>query len=241
MSDCVRFLTFNDTATPANSSGCNGFAWPTPYSGTTGTGTPNPLQCTLQQSVAIWWKVRNWTLASSCVVTGALGTTNSFTNGVLNPNSANPATEKNLYDHAFPTHEWSNGASGVNTFDITLGTPSDWVNLSPTSVWPFLRMIASGLQDLDGPGFCSIAFDKSALITPKGPMSGSIILVAADISYTLPVDLYYDDSSVIIGGGTFTPGAWSLTATDYWPFASLAAGTPIYSASTGFSLQPPES
>lgn len=240
MSDCVRWLTWNDTVTPANSSACNGFPSPTPFTGTTGTGTPNPAQFTLQQAGALFWKVKNWTLASSGVLHGSSGTPNSFSNGMMTPNAANPATEKNLYDHAFPTHEWAIGTAAVNLFDFTMGACTDWVNSSPTSVWPRLVMTASGLADLDGSAFCPFFFDTTGHATAK-VMSGVITLVAADISYNISVDLYYDDTSIILAGGSFTPGPWSLTATDYWPFASLAAGTPIYNTATGFSLQPPES
>lgn len=239
MSDCVRFMTFNDTGAPANSSGCNGFAWPTPATGTTGTGTTNPASFTLQQAVALWWKVKNWTLASSCVVNGSAGTPNSFVNGVLNINASNPTTEKNLYDHAFPVHEWGNGTSGVNVFDISLLSPPNWVN-NGTGVWPALNLSATGLVDLDGSAFCPINFSTGPpLVSPSGPMTGTIVLVAADTSYNISADLYYDDSLLILAGASFTPGPWTLTATEYWPFAALADGSPIYDVSSGFSLQNP--
>lgn len=239
MSDCVRWMTRNDTVTPANSSGCNSFPSPSPSTGTTGTGTPNPASFTVQQATALFWKVKNWTLASSAILTGSGGTPNAFTNGVMTPNAANPTTVSQLYDQTFPTHEWSTGTGGVNLFDITMGACTDWVNSSLTGVWPRLVMTASGLVDLDGSAFCPFAFDKTTLGTPKGPMGGTITLVANDVSYAIVTDLYYDDSAIIAAGASFTPGAWSLTGTDYWPFASLAAATPIYSTSSGISLQPP--
>lgn len=230
MSDNVRFLTTNDTVTPANSSGANGF--PFPYgTGPTGTGTQNPVKVTLPDACKWWWRVKNWALQpSTWSVTDDEPATYGFAAGNMMPDIDNATRELDLINTGF-VHRFLLQGTGSQLSQVNLGVDEDFpLSIQDSDfihVWPTLRLITTFL----GAGGAEIdfSFDPSLLGTVTGHFAGSIDGYA--------VDIYYDASNSHIT--SFTVGNMDFVPVEYWPYASLKDGSPIYNTSTGAQLQDP--
>lgn len=229
MSDNVRFLTVNDTVTPANSSGANGF--PSPFgTGPTGTGTQNPVKVSLSDAVKWWWRVKNWKLQpSTWSVTDDTPNTFTLTTGDMIPGVGNATRELDLINPNAAAHNFgiSSASSQINLFiDESVGGQIQDADFS--HVWPELRLPTSFLGDSGKE--IDFAFDQSILGTVTGHFAGSIDGYA--------VDIYYDASSTHIT--SFTVGNMDFVPVEYWPYAALSDGSPIYNTSSGAQLQAPE-
>lgn len=228
MSDCVRFGNWNDTATPANSSGGDGFTFPMALGPTgTGTGTSNPVKIPYQQAGKWWWRVKNWTLAAtSSMHSGGVDVT--FITGVMD-NSGNAIRELDLVQptakHGFQIVGSASQALGFNL------NPSFILDADLLHVWPALDSLfdLTFLTNIShGSSAVFFAFDITKL--PGGVSTGSLTLTMDGV----PIDFYYNAN--LQDGDTFTPGTVTLTATEFWPFAQLKDGLPIYDTATGAVL-----
>lgn len=225
MSDCVRFGTTNDTVTPANSSGFNGFTFPYQTSGTTGAGSPAPVGFTFQEAKKIWDRVKNWQFSSTCTMVVS-GVTYSFTTQTLAPNSGNAARELDLI---------KNGTlrdfGGTDSVQFNIATP--FINTANTEFGTIFPAIGLGAA-LTGGGTV-VSFSTIDTGSSDGVFNG---LIDGN-----NVSIYYYLGSP--PPGTFTPGNMILTPIEYWPYAGSAGGlfpgSPIYNTSTGIAIIPPTS
>jgi hypothetical protein len=245
MSDTVRSLTWNDTATPANSSGANGF--PFPIGAGPGTvGTNNPVKITFQDAIKWWWRVQNWNFDSSCVlVSGGGGVPDrSFVSGPMGPLGDNATRELGLIPnigYGEGGHQWSAdttpfGGSG----SASLSFLPNWLYDDPTNnvgnIWPGV-----GLNDGGGTPSEITNDNGSAVYLDTNPEN---LPEAATGSFTATIDgydvtVYYYADIAPDSGDSFTPGSMTISPISYWPFAALADGSPIYDTTTGAQLQSP--
>lgn len=225
MSDAVHFATRNDTMTPANSSGFNGFAYPF-TTGSTGAGTANPLNMTFPEAVKHWWRVRNyavsavtpWTLTSA-------GITYTFSGGNLSVITG-PSRELDFLNQrnqlwGETTATESAGLSFV--LDPSLFFPTGYIRGAGTTLWPAL-IISGNISNPFGTSFVNFGNFQT---------SGSFNVSIDGMSFTTG----YDSTSVL-PGDSFTVGDLVFTAIEYWPYAA-ADGSAIYDTTTGVALQNP--
>lgn len=219
MGDCVRYLTKNDTVTPANSSGCNGFCFPFTY--TAGGTGHNPEVVSIQQCKKWYSRVKNWSLSTDAAIVDAFG--NAFSmggGGTMTPNVLNATTELQLIN-----------PGRIRNFGFTSGS-NDNADVS------FVTNIIKDTGDLY-PGF-----DGISSISGTGPGSGQMLIYMYDNGAGLPgitgnvdgisIPIFYDTTTFPIT--SFTLSTWSLTPVEYWPYGQHSNGAAIYDTSTGAIL-----
>jgi hypothetical protein len=221
MSDRVPFGTNEDTATPANSSGFNGFPFPyTPG----GSGDDFPIAVPLADCIEIYWRIKNWNISTDIIVTDSSPTppdTYPMQSGDMTPSASNATRELDLIfsiDHQFqePTGAWS----------IPFGVIPP-INESGETFYPAIVLSAS----LGGP-FAVVSFNPSVVGFPfvaAGSFTGSV--------KGLPITVYMFLNSSI-SGLSITGSFLDITPIEWWPYAAKD-GSPIYDTSTGAQLQDP--
>lgn len=225
MSDTVRFMTRNDTGTPANSSGANAFAYPF-VTGSTGTGTANPLQMTLANAVKYWWRVRNYSVSSITPWTlTSAGTTYTFAGGNLTIITG-PTTELDFVNQG--DQQWGETTSTESAglrfiLNPSVLPPNGYIPVaSPsTDVFPCL-LISGSISNPTGTSFVNFGNFQT---------SGSFNVSLDGLTFTTGYD-----STGVLPGDTFTVGDLVFTPIDYWPYAQLSNGLPVYDTSTGLVL-----
>lgn len=201
----LRFGTYNDTVTTISASGFSGF--PNPY----GTGDITyRIQVPLQQIGSWWWRIKNWSLSSTCSFVDEDFTPFSFTSGPLTPNVSNAADELELKDPG-RNHEFEPIVTflpGLTILDVGSGL--------------FYPDISINLLMGDPSGGHSIVeiWDYDIFLPADGTFTAMIDGLAKTLYYRV---------SPSGGGlyGTFTPGDFILTPLEYWTYDG------IYDASTG--------
>jgi len=244
MGDNVRFLTTNDTATPANSSGANGF--PIPFvTGTPGAGTPWPLKVPFDEAIKLYWRVKNWQLSTDLVVTldaeGAFGgpytysaVSGTCTIGGVNP----PARELDLtgYEGYVQVNFGTGGTGNFLLLGYSGTQVPTWIQDNPSSnvsdLWPNFE-ITGTFGGINGSFTASVQFDTR-----------SDILSTVSGSFTATIDgndvtVYYDASQNGGGISVVTVDHMDFTPQEFWPYAALDAGGAIYDTSTGAQIQSP--
>lgn len=233
MSDRVIFGTINDTVTPANSSGFNGFSFP--YSnGPTGTGTARPIKLDFDQAKSFYSRVKNWTFSSTWSSTQGVDT-QTFANGIATPGNSNATRELQVWNPGFVKEFATGGSGGVSTlafavnplYGVEYGTST-----TPRKLWPSFNL-ATGFfgQTILRAGTSSLiifAFDTTQLTAVTGSFVGQI--------NGNNVDIYYDATT--FPPDSYVPGTMSFTPSEFWPYAAKD-GSPIYNTTTGVQLQDP--
>lgn len=239
MADTVRFMTWNDTVTPANSSGANGF--PTPF--IAGGGSfPYATAMTFDEAIKLFWRVKEWSLSTDGAVT-ASGITTTLPNGVLTGGAVQDGgfvmtSEIQHVNQALsgPGVQCTKDATSANgDSHASFGFFIDGVTNAPvvhTTGGNFYPPFFVGGVTRTASGE-PIAADLAVTNDPGGTPKGSITATIDGIPFTL----YYD--YVLDPGASFTLTHFDLTPASYWPYAALADGTPIYNTSTGAQLQAP--
>lgn len=220
MGDTVRFGTRNDTVTPANSSGFNGFAYPF-VTGSTGAGTANPLKMTLAQALRQWWRVRNyavsavtpWTLTSA-------GVTYTFAGGDLSVITG-PSRELDFVSQG--DQQWgettTTESAGLRLIlNPVVLPPNGFIPDTGTDLWPCL-LIAGSISNPTGTSFVNFGNFQT---------SGSFSVTLDGMSFVTGYD-----SSGVLPGDTFTVGDLAFDAIEYWKYAQLIDGQPVFDTTTG--------
>lgn len=242
--DRVRFLTWNDTGTPANSSGANGFTTPFLAAG----GALFPAAVPYDQVISWYWRNRLFQIASTdlSITAGALTgsvTTGDMTGGQLNAAGSSMTSEIQHVARGAngPRTSGAWGPSGDATGGMTLNLFLDGVNDCPaiyfdgSDYFPVIA-ITGAFSVIDGGNSITLNFSTdpgSVGGTPDGSFG---------ISFDgIPLVLYYKAVSVS-GDGAFSFSDLNLTtstsANSYWTYKNLA-GQPIYSDTTGSILNDP--
>lgn len=222
MSDTVRFMTVNDTATPAKSSGANGF----PFPANAGSDADHPLAISIpDDAFKFWWRVKNWSLSSSWSCTDGT-TTATFTNGIMTPSGA--TTELDLIDPNSPHNfgfPFSTTSAGLLSIYTPAGVAAPQCFLNAGVYNPYLSLSGNGIttQLNAGTTFVRFAFNQADLTN----LTGSF--VATLDSYD--VTCYYDATTS--PPSNFTPGNMDFTPTAFWPYAQYVNNLPVYNATTG--------
>lgn len=227
MADAVHFLTVNDTVTPANSSGCNGF--PTPYVDYDALTAPEkeyyPELNAFTDLIKWYWRVKNWTVATDLTVDG-----NALAGGTLAIVSGASRERDLLYPDQALVFNLANGF-----FDLTFAF---FVAPTLTSIPAIGREAAGdlrlGLQFYgtydDGAGN---SVDFSSVATAVSPVTDSII-----INLDNGAQLYALNYKIIAGTPAVVNTFFLLDPVLFWPYAALDT-TPIYNTTTGAQLQDP--
>lgn len=233
MADNVRFLTWNDTGTPANSSGANGF----PAAFLSGGGTfPYATAFTLAELIKLFWRVKEWSLSTDGSVT-ASGVTTTIPNGLMTGGAINSSgsamtAELQHVAQAIPgpgISATNTGSSANGTSAASLGMFVDGSTNAPviyqtgSNLFPAFFVSGSAQTNPGEP----IAATLTVVNNPAGGPTGSITATIDGISFTL----YY--STNLDPGATFTLTHFDLTPASYWPYATLSTGAPVYNTSTG--------
>lgn len=227
--DCIRFGTINDTVTPANSSGENGFPFPTPVGG----DADHPLPITVtQDAFKWWWRVKNWSFSSTWSATfGAIGVT--FTNGTMD-NSTNAIAVANLWppsplaNHYFGFPAGTGNSTGALSLFTILGAPT------PAFLNTGIYSPAIALSSPSGPTFTRL-FDSTNTFfvqfdfNPNNLTNVTGTFVATIDGYN--VTCYYDATTS--PPTVYNVGTMDFTPQEYWPYAQLIDGLPVYNTTTG--------
>lgn len=224
MSDNVRFGTINDTATPANSSGFNGFPFPYDGSGTTGPGTPAPVGMDFKEAMKMWWRIKTFSFSSTWSMVVA-GTTYTFTSG----NMSGATSRTTELDMTQAANDLRFDTIGTQACQFQLTTP--FINTSKDeagTIYPTFTF-AINLITPSGIGTPYILFSTQ-------DTGGSIGNFNADFDgLTLTIYYYFPSGAP----DSFSVGNMLIEAVEYWPYAALSDGSPIYNTSTGAQLQSP--
>lgn len=236
MADRVRFLTRNDTVTPANSSGANGFSFPS-Y---TGPGAEDELPftieaLTLEEAIRWRWRVKNWEVTTDFQA-GDL----ALPSGDMTPTSIE--REEDLIGITHNAFEVVGGGEESTAF-VTLwlfGPPPESypfsigsVSRSGSDYRPFVQI--SGAIIPFGSEFSEdLSFHTDpAAIDLFAPVQGEITALIDGKE----IPLYYSQN--FIGEApVFTITQLEFTPVEFWPYAA-AGGSPIYNTTTGAQLQDP--
>lgn len=226
--DCVRFMTTNNTVTPADSSGADAFPFPSPA----GTDADHPLAVTVKQdAIGWWWRIKNWSIASTWSATfGA--TVATFTNGAMD-NSTNAIAVANLWptsplaNHyfAFPANANSSGA--MNLFTVPGATPC-FLNAGVYS--PAMALTSPSGPTItrlfDGPNYVQFDFNPANLTNVTGSFTATVD--------GYDVTCYYDATTS--PPTSFSVGTLDFVPVEYWAYAQLIDGLAVYSTVTGLVL-----
>lgn len=206
--------------TPANSSGANGFAYPF-VSGSVGAGTANPLQMTLAQAIRQWWRVRNYKVSAVTPWSiTSLGVIYTFSGGNLSVITG-PSRELDFVSQS--DQQWgettATESAGLRLLlNPTVLPPNGFIPGTGTSIWPAL-LISGSISNPTGTSFVNFGNFQT---------SGSFSVSLDGMSFTAG----YDDSGVL-PGDTYAVGDLVFEAIEYWPYAQLSDGLPVYDTVTG--------
>lgn len=225
MSDRVRFGSWNDLITPSQSSGFNGFTYPSVFSQSTGAGTGYPVGVSLDKAIKWLWRVKEWTVAWSGSVTYSPDT-GTFTTTQLTRSPVTATTELALAVQGGLTQSHSDAIAHQSA---TLLFSDAAINDDLAGLWfPFFNDI-SGFIDADDPSEALLRFsfltDGSHVDSAVGSFDGE------------PITIYYFTSGTP-GPDAYTVGTVTITPASFWPYAALDA-SPIYNTTTGAQLQSP--
>jgi hypothetical protein len=216
MSDRVSFATTEDTITPANSSGFNGF--PIPYI-TGSQGAFNPYNFSFDNCIKMWWRIKNWTLTTDASVTKD-GVTGSVVNGDLVP-FGQPASEMGLIYAA--NNPFLNSSDGVWALALIGNIHYDTGTLYP-SMSTDMHCDASGTGARLAVRFFS---PDPTLGAATGSITGTILGQTKTI--------YYWTSGA---PDSFTFSTFVLEPVDWWPYKNTL-GNPVWNTSTGAQINDP--
>lgn len=232
MADRVRFLTWNDTVTPAKSSGGNGF--PAPFNATAAVDVYN-TQVTLADCLKWYWRVKEWKVTADLLVTGPGGTA-FIVSGQTATVVLGPATELDMIQqgnhwlHNAMASGGTNPAGATHAALLLFGngavSPEPAIKFDAPNHFPWLEVNAIVGTIIDG----YVQFDS--IQANVSPPDGSITAIVDGYAVTL----YYQ--SHLDPGTTLTGSSLVFTPVSYWPYAA-ADGTPIYDSATGAELQDP--
>jgi len=225
MSDRVRFGTWNDTVTPASSSGFNGFILPRPD---VATVSDDPkFTMTFAEVIEFVWRVKKFRW--KCSVTWQIDVT---------PNREYYSI---VYDQTLARNRTTE-SSLPNTFsyDLLTNTPAVTVNVTfedgspPSSFADTLSISGSVDFALDTEDW-TFSFDWGARVASTDPTPGTVVGSMSFLGGTY--DLYGPTIALPTAHDiAFT--ASSFEVVEYWPYAALDA-SPIYNTTTGAQLQSP--
>lgn len=202
MADAVHFLTYDDQATPANASGCNGFSFPYDY--TTPASDAYPVTTSYRDAIKWYWRVKKWTLVSNLTIDGDL-----FTGGV----ATDSGVTREL-DLIFPVSKDNTLASGDFGFNLHF-YPS--VNFDGSDYRPGLFVAGS---------YVTITFNTAPSALPGIPDGSFTINI--DGQSTL---MHYTNPSTLTITCTqfdFTPSEfWPYAAVDSSPIYNTTTGAQL--------------
>lgn len=214
MADAVHFLTYDDEATPANASRCNGF--PAPFS----IGTPAaiyPISVAFTKIIKWFWRVKNWRLTTDLSVDGDVISGGAVTCSII----FGAARELDLVQ---PQSLVFQAASGVFLFNFEFfgeAGPTPGITFSAPNYKPSIQFTG------DADTRVTFATNPTGLGTPDGTI---VMLIDGEAC-----NLYY---FILFGGTVVTCTNFSLDPVLFWPYAA-ADTTPIYNTTTGAQLQDP--
>lgn len=242
--DRVRFLTWNDTGTPANSSGANGFTTPFLAAG----GALFPLIVPYDQVILMYWRNRLFSITSTdlSLTAGALSgsiTTGDMSGGQLNAAGSSMTSEIQHVARGAngPRTSGTWTASGDATGNASLNIFIDGVNDCPaiyfdgTNYLPAFAITGSIVVDDLGGNSIQVNFS-----TDPGSVGGTPDGNFPATFYGLTVTMYYKSNASGDGAFVFSTLVISpSTSTDsYWAYSNLQ-GLPIYDSETGVILNNP--
>jgi hypothetical protein len=222
MADRVFFATTEDTGTPANNSGFNGF--PYPFNRT--ISVPEfryPVVRTLSDCVKLWWRIRNWGVVTDASATVG-GTTTGVPNGAMTADPSS-ATRENDLQFTSAVHNFDNTV-GASEF-IRLAVANSIVQAGGGNLYPNLSVAATASPD----GVNGIALRLFSPDPTLGAATGSIVGTVLGV----PTPVYY----WILGA----PDSWVFTSFSlepvlWWPYAN-SVGLPVWDTATGAQLRDP--
>lgn len=223
MADCVRFATTEDTGTPANNSGFNGF----PYPFDTTTSVPEfrfPVVRIFDDCVKFWWRIKNWTVTTDASATVGASTT-TVPNGTMTPDASN-ATRENDLMIAGTVHNFANtvGASEFISFACANKIVQHAGNL-----YPNLAIAATASPD----GVNGIALRLFSPDPVLGAATGSITGTVYGVN--LPVYYWIQGTP-----DSFVFTSFDLEPVEWWPYQTTT-GLQIWDTTTGAQLHDPAS
>lgn len=182
------------------------------------TGSPDPaggFSCNMPYEDAkyCWWRVKNWSVSTDVSSTTS-GTTISLNSGTMvNQSIILFSTELDLARRR-DTTRFYNQTSGAGPIGFSYG--GGIINNSG-SYYPFFTLsgTAGNIQISQDPAGAASSF--------TGTLKGS------------SVTLYVIDN----GADSYTATHLDITPVEWWPYASRADGSPIWSSTTGAQLQDP--
>lgn len=225
MSDQVRFGTYNDTVTPANSSGFTGFTRQLP---TDPTAPPLSYSLSFADAIKAVWRVRKcrWI----CKINATTGTA---------PNRVYSSVNYDVTSDDGFTRERDLIQAVPNVLHFSTTTPTATVNVTyengdpPTSYTATLG-INGGLAYASDTGLLyvqSIFWFGVFAFASASPTMGFVRVGSVDI-FGNAFDLYADPANNVVVTTA------SFEAAEYWPYAA-GDGSPIYNTTTGAELQSP--
>lgn len=242
MSDRVRFGTCQDDITPANSSGFNGFPFPS-LAAIPGFLIPSdyPITTDFARANKWWWRVKSWNLVSDFSASADDGAGNFATAVVGGDSDTNDTRELDLIVPRVTQVQWNAqdaGSGGVGsvsgTYDTQLfGFPNvAMVAVSPNfqpriNVGSFSDSIVASSGTGPGQGTATLLISSRN----TGGFTGSITATIDGLPFTL----YYAELRFGNGGFSFVHTTFILTPASYWPYAG-ANGNPIYNTASGALL-----
>lgn len=228
MSDSVRFLCNNDASVPAGT-GCNGF--PFQYVPFTPPDDSHPVAVSFLDLIKWFWRVKLWSLSTDFQMTDSGGTTYSMTNGTIPQLAAMPTSELQLLigSNLAATNQglWDNPQTNDEMqLQLFQDLSGGRVLQSGTDLYPFINVVAIIEQGLSAQSFAQLISDSSFPFAVTATIDGTPFPLY--VSLSAPPD-----------AATYSVSHFDITPVEYWPYAAMVGGTPIYNTSTGSQIQSP--
>lgn len=227
MADRVRFMTWNDTGTPALSSGANGF--PAPYNDGSDSTFAYLIAVVFTQIIKWYWRVKQWTISAATMSitagTGGTAVTNQVVPGDFSPLSG---SELQLIQQG-TQFGFVTGGSAPMEMDLFVGTVAPSIKKSGSTLYPSLAITGTFSAD-DGLGnIISVSFINDPSLAGA---TGNFNAMVDGIT----VAIYYKVSST--GTTSYDLSALTIIPKVFWPYGALD-GSAIYDTATGAQLQSP--
>lgn len=219
MSDCVRDLSANAYE--------GGFVFRITNAA---LNDNHPFTTSQQKLIEYCRRVKLWSLSTDFTMTDSLGATFAMTNGTIPQIFGMPTREREMLvgSNLESVAQWSWATSYTNdiaSFQLFQDGAGGRLFRNAGNLYPYLNVVATIFNNTLAESVALVSLSSGGAFALNGTID------------TIEFPLY-----VTIDGTpqpTYTVSNFDLTPVEWWPYAALSDGSPIYDTSTGAQLQDP--